>query len=48
MSETELNTSWLYDNLLACLCPEGLLLTALILGFPQGLHLLQEEAPEPA
>src|SRR5688572_7113964 len=38
--------SWLYDDLLAWLSPGGLLLTALALRFPRGLHLLREQAPE--
>ena len=38
--------SWLYDDLLAWLCPGGLLLTALVLRYPAGLHLLRAEAPE--
>ncbi len=46
MTETKSNTSWLYDDLLAWLCPGGLLLTALLLRFPQGLNLLRERAPE--
>lgn len=37
---------WLYDDLLAWLCPGGLLLTALALRYPAGLHLLREQAPE--
>jgi hypothetical protein len=36
----------LYDDLLAWLSPGGLLLTALIIRFPHGLHLLREQAPE--
>jgi hypothetical protein len=39
-------TSWLYDDLLAWLSPGGLLLTALMLRFPAGLHLLRAQAPE--
>jgi NADH:ubiquinone oxidoreductase subunit K len=46
MTQTKLNISWLYDDLLAWLCPGGLLLTALMLRFPHGLHLLREQAPE--
>ena len=46
MSSTRPATSWLYDDLLAWLSPGGLLLTALIIRFPQGLHLLREQAPE--
>jgi hypothetical protein len=38
--------SWLYDDLLAWLSPAGLLLTALILRFPEGLRMLRAEAPE--
>lgn len=38
--------AWLYDDLLAWLCPGGLLLTALALRHPAGLHLLREQAPE--
>jgi hypothetical protein len=38
--------SWLYDDLLAWLSPGGLLLTALALRFPHGLHLLRAQAPE--
>lgn len=38
--------AWLYDDLLAWLCPGGLLLTALALRYPAGLHLLREQAPE--
>jgi hypothetical protein len=46
MRETKSNTSWLYDDLLAWLCPGGLLLTALMLRFPQELNMLREQAPE--
>ncbi|BAV98790.1 hypothetical protein [Lysobacter enzymogenes] len=38
--------AWLYDDLLAWLCPGGLLLTALVLRHPGGLHALREQAPE--
>jgi hypothetical protein len=38
--------AWLYDDLLAWLCPGGLLLTALALRYPAGLHLLRAQAPE--
>jgi hypothetical protein len=38
--------SRLYDDLLAWLSPGGLLLTALALRFPHGLHLLRAQAPE--
>lgn len=44
--DTKSSISWLYDDLLAWLCPGGLLLTALILRFPQSLSLLREQAPE--
>jgi hypothetical protein len=37
---------WWHDDLLAWLCPGGLLLTALMLRFPAGLQLLRERAPE--
>lgn len=37
---------WLYDDLLAWLCPGGLLLTALVLRHPGGLHALRAQAPE--
>lgn len=37
---------WLYDDLLAWLCPGGLLLTALVLRFPAPLHALRALAPE--
>lgn len=37
---------WLYDDLLAWLCPGGLLLTALALRYPAGLQLLRAQAPE--
>lgn len=46
MTSTRPTTSWLYDDLLAWLSPGGLLLTALIIRFPRGLHLLREQAPE--
>ena len=46
MSEQRPTASWLYDDLLAWLSPGGLLLTALALRFPRGLHLLREQAPE--
>lgn len=38
--------AWLYDDLLAWLCPGGLLLTALVLRHPGGLHALRAQAPE--
>jgi hypothetical protein len=38
--------SWLYDDLLAWLCPGGLLITAGALRFPEGLALLRAQAPE--
>lgn len=38
--------AWLYDDLLAWLCPGGLLLTALALRYPDGLRLLRAQAPE--
>lgn len=38
--------SWLYDDLLAWLSPGGLLLTALMLRFPEGVHTLRALAPE--
>ncbi len=38
--------AWLYDDLLAWLCPGGLLLTALALRHPAGLQLLRAQAPE--
>ncbi|KRB06877.1 hypothetical protein [Lysobacter sp. Root690] len=38
--------AWLYDDLLAWLCPGGLLLTALALRYPAGLQLLRAQAPE--
>ncbi len=37
---------WLYDDLLAWLCPGGLLLTALVLRFPGQLLALRSLAPE--
>ncbi|NUO74966.1 MAG: hypothetical protein HOQ32_03035 [Lysobacter sp.] len=37
---------WLYDDLLAWLCPGGLLLTVLALRYPDGLRLLRAQAPE--
>jgi hypothetical protein len=46
MRDERPTASWLYDDLLAWLCPGGLLLTALILRFPAGLQLLRAEAPE--
>lgn len=46
MSERKSRDSWLYDDLLAWLSPGGLLLTALALRFPVGLHALREQAPE--
>jgi len=46
MSERRPALSWLYDDLLAWLSPGGLLLTALALRFPQGLHQLRAQAPE--
>jgi hypothetical protein len=46
MSEQRPTASWLYDDLLAWLSPGGLLLTALALRFPRGLHLLRAQAPE--
>lgn len=38
--------SWLHDDLLAWLSPGGLLLTALMLRFPEGLCALRAVAPE--
>ena len=38
--------AWLYDDLLAWLCPGGLLLTALALRYPDSLRLLRAQAPE--
>jgi hypothetical protein len=38
--------AWWYDDLLAWLCPGGLLLTALALRFPEPLRWLRESAPE--
>jgi hypothetical protein len=46
MSNARPTASWLYDDLLAWLSPGGLLLTALALRFPHGLHLLRAQAPE--
>src|SRR5215471_11343736 len=46
MSDARPALSWLYDDLLAWLSPGGLLLTALALRFPRGLHLLRAQAPE--
>jgi hypothetical protein len=46
MTERKSRDSWLYDDLLAWLSPGGLLLTALALRFPAGLHALREQAPE--
>ncbi len=39
-------TSWWHDDLLAWVCPGGLLVTALALRFPQGLQALRALAPE--
>lgn len=38
--------SWLYDDLLVWLSPGGLLLTALMLRYPEGLRTLCALAPE--
>ncbi|KQZ55915.1 MULTISPECIES: hypothetical protein [unclassified Lysobacter] len=38
--------AWLYDDLLAWLCPGGLLLTALALRYPDPLRMLRAQAPE--
>lgn len=38
--------SWFHDDLLAWLSPGGLLLTALMLRFPEGLRMLRALAPE--
>ncbi|MFZ5638947.1 MAG: hypothetical protein ACOY82_20445 [Pseudomonadota bacterium] len=46
MRERRPRDSWLYDDLLAWLSPGGLLLTALALRFPEGLHALRAQAPE--
>lgn len=38
--------SWWHDDLLAWVCPGGLLVTALTLRFPAGLQALRAQAPE--
>lgn len=38
--------SWWHDDLLAWVCPGGLLVTALALRFPAGLQALRAQAPE--
>ncbi|WP_342315797.1 hypothetical protein [Lysobacter sp. FW306-1B-D06B] len=38
--------SWWHDDLLAWVCPGGLLVTALIVRFPVTLHVLRAQAPE--
>ena len=38
--------SWWHDDLLAWVCPGGLLVTALALRFPSALQLLRAQAPE--
>ena len=46
MTDSATRTSWFHDDLLAWLCPGGLLLTALALRFPQALGQLRAQAPE--
>ncbi len=46
MSRRSARDAWWYDDLLAWLCPGGLLLTALALRFPEPLRWLRTLAPE--
>jgi len=45
-SPRQARDAWWYDDLLAWLCPGGLLLTALALRFPEPLRGLRALAPE--
>ena len=40
------SSSWWHDDLLAWVCPGGLLLTALALRYPAALQALRAQAPE--